>query len=611
MLRAFLRTEAGSTTVLLGATVLALLWANSPWGDTYEAFWHIPTGISFNDALFSLDLRHWVNDGLMAVFFFLIGLEVSYEVRLGQLRDRRLLAVPAMAALGGILVPAGIYLLLNFGGPGAVGWGVPIATDTAFVLGVLAIVGARCPDPLRAFLMTLAIVDDVLAILVIALFYTDSLSVPALLAAFGLLAAILTLRKLKIWRAPAYIVLGFGLWVATLESGIHPTLVGIALGVLVFVYAPTDQKLLLAGEAVQSFTSSPSAQAAREAALRVQRAVSVNERLRLRLQPWSSYVIVPVFALANAGVVLDGEALRAAITSPVSIGVTLGLLLGKFVGISLGTWVPLRFGWGILPGNLVWGQLFGGAAVSGIGFTVSLFIVDLAFDDHPGIQSEAKIGILAGSLLSAVLGWLIFKLAWDRGGVCAPPDAEPEEELPELLSVPVGPGDHVRGPAKARVTIVEYGDFECPYCGRLHPVLEELRRKNPDVRVVFRHFPLRTLHPRAASAAVAAESADDAGRFWEMHDILFDNQRFLTDADLAHYAAQLDVEPWTDVSRHTARIAVDENSGRDSGVRGTPTLFLNGVRYQGALDLGSISEAVDEARRSTTVEETPQPPEMT
>ncbi|MEV4477495.1 Na+/H+ antiporter NhaA [Nonomuraea salmonea] len=597
MLRAFFRTEAGGTTVLLVATVVALLWANSPWGDSYEAFWHINTGLSFGDAHFMLDLRHWVNDGLMAVFFFLIGLEVSYEVRLGQLRDRRLLAVPAVAAFGGMLVPAAVYLALNFGGPGASGWGVPIATDTAFVLGVLAVVGARCPEPLRAFLLTLAIVDDVLAIMIIAIFYTDSLALPALLTAVVLLAAILTLRWLKIWRAPAYIVLGFALWVATLESGIHPTLVGIALGILVFVYAPTDHKLLLAGEAVQGFTSSPTAEAAREATRRVQRAVSVNERLQLRLHPWSSYVIVPIFALANAGVRLDGETLSAAMTSPIAIGVALGLVLGKFVGIALGTWLPLRLKWGVLPGNLVWGQLLGGAAVSGIGFTVSLFIVDLAFDDS-ALHDQAKIGILAGSLLSAVLGWVIFRLAWDRGGVCAPPDAEPSEDLPKTLAVPVGPADHVRGPAKAKITIVEYGDFECPYCGRLQPILEEVRRSNPDVRVVFRHFPIRTLHPRAAPAAIVAEAAADQGRFWEMHDILYANQRFLTDADLEHYAAQLDVDPWTDVPRHVARIAVDEESGQASGARGTPTLFLNGVRYEGGHDLDSLTRAVEDLRES-------------
>lgn len=597
MLRAFFKTEAGSTMVLLTATVLAMLWANSPWGDTYESFWHIQAGLSFGEAEFSLDLRHWVNDGLMTVFFFVIGLEISYEVRLGQLRDRRLIGVPAVAALGGMIVPAAVYLAFNAGGPGAGGWGVPIATDTAFVLGLLAIVGARCPDPLRAFLLTLAIVDDVLAMMIIAIFYTASLSVPALIVAGLLLAAILALRRLRIWRAPAYIVLGFALWVATLESGVHPTLVGIALGVLVFVYAPSDHKLLRAGEAVQQFTTEPSASAAREAARTVKHAVSVNERLQLQLHPWSSYVIVPIFALANAGVRLDAETLTAAATSPISIGIALGLLLGKFAGISIGTWLPLRFGWGVLPGNLVWGQLLGGAAVSGIGFTVALFIVDLAFADA-ALAAQAKIGILAGSLLSALLGWIIFRLAWDRGGVCAPPDALPEEDLPERLSVPVGAGDHVRGPEDAKVTIVEYGDFECPFCGRMHGVLQELVEREPDVRLVFRHFPLRTMHPRAMPAALVAEAAGERGRFWEMHDILFDNQRFLTDADLAHYAEELDVEPWAEVARHARRIVADEATGRDSGVRGTPTLFINGVRYQGRLDAESIARAVEDARKS-------------
>lgn len=584
----------GSTSVLIIATVLAMLWANSPWGDTYEQFWHTPLGLSFGTAEFSLDLRHWVNDGLMTIFFFVIGLEISREVTVGQLRDKKLIAVPTVAALGGMIVPAAIYFALNAGGPGAGGWGVPIATDTAFALGLLAIVGARCPDPLRAFLLTLAIVDDVLAILIIAIFYTENLSVTALLVAAVLLALIVTLRWLKIWRSPAYVLLGIALWVATLQSGIHPTLIGIVLGTLVLVYAPSDHKLLRAGEAVQEFTSSPTPALAREAALSVQRAVSVNERLQLRLHPWSSYLIVPIFALANAGVRLDAASLAAAATSPVAIGIALGLALGKILGIMTGTWLPLRLNWGVLPGNLVWGQLLGGAAVSGIGFTVALFIVDLAFED-PAIQSQAKIGIVAGSLISALLGWLIFRMAWDRGGVCAPPDAEPEEELPVLLAVPVHEGDHIKGPVDAGVTIVQYGDFECPYCGRLHGVVAELLERYPSARFVFRHFPLREMHPHAVAAALVSEAAADRGRFWEMHDILYDNQRFLNDADLTHYADELQVEAWVDVPRHMRRIAADQEGGLASGVRGTPTLFINGVRHQGGLDLASLDRAVRDA----------------
>ncbi|GAA1517418.1 Na+/H+ antiporter NhaA [Sphaerisporangium rubeum] len=597
-MRTFFKTEVGSTSVLLGATVLGLLWANSPWADTYEQFWHLTLGLSFNGNEFSLDLRHWVNDGLMTVFFFVIGLEISREVTVGQLRDRRLIAVPAVAALGGLLVPAGIYLLLNAGGAGAAGWGVPIATDTAFTLGVLAVVGARCPEPLRAFLLTLAIVDDVLAILVIAIFYTDDLSVTALIWAVVLLALIVTLRWLRFWRAPAYVILGLALWLAALISGVHPTLVGIALGALVLVYAPREHQVMLAGEAVQEFTSMPNARLAVQAARTVQQAVSVNERLQLRLHPWSSYVIVPIFALANAGVRMDGPSLSHAAASLVTWGIILGLVFGKLAGITLGTWLPLRLNWGVLPGNLVWGQMLGGAAVSGIGFTVSLFIVDLAFTD-PVLRSDAKIGIIVGSLVAAGLGWLIFRMAWDQGGVCAPPRTEPEETLPETLAVPVHEGDHVRGPADAPVTLVEYGDFECPYCGRLHEVLEQLRERHPDLRLVFRHFPLRELHPHAAAAALVAEDAAAQGRFWEMHDTLYANQRHLTDTDLERYARELGVEPWLDVPGHLEHISADEESGRASGVRGTPTIFLNGTRYHGRHNLESLSDAVEALRPVT------------
>ncbi|GAA3470200.1 Na+/H+ antiporter NhaA [Nonomuraea roseola] len=590
-MRAFFRTEVGSTTVLLAATLLGLLWANSPWAETYDAFWHIQAGLAFGDTTFELDLRHWVNDGLMAVFFFVIGLEISREVTVGQLRDRRLIAVPAVAALGGMILPALLYFAINAGGPGEAGWGIPIATDTAFVLGLLAVVGARCPDPLRAFLLTLAIVDDVLAILVIAVFYTADLSVVALLVAVALFALILLLRRLRIWRPPAYVLLGFALWVATLESGVHPTLVGIALGALVFVYAPSEHKLRLAGEAVQELAGDPSPRLAREAALRVKRSVSINERLQLMLHPWSSYVIVPIFALANAGVRLDAESLRQAATSPISLGIVAGLVLGKLVGISLGTWLPLRMNWGLLPGNLVWGQMLGGAAVSGIGFTVALFVTDLAFDD-PVVQSQAKIGIIAGSLVAAGLGWLIFKLAWNQGGVCAPPGLEPDEPLPDTLAVPVHAGDHSRGPEDAAVTLVEYGDFECPYCGRLYEILERLRERRPDVRMVFRHFPLREMHPRSLPAALAAEAAGEAGRFWEMHDVLYRNQDRLGDAELERYAADLGVRPWIGRDEHLRRIEEDESSGLDSGVRGTPTLFVNGARYTGPLTLEALTRAL-------------------
>ncbi|MQA95293.1 MAG: Na+/H+ antiporter NhaA [Streptosporangiales bacterium] len=593
-MRTFLRTETGGTTVLLAATVIGLIWANLPGGGGYERFWHTTLALTWGDAAFSLDLRHWVNDGLMTVFFFAIGLEISREVRIGQLRDRRLIAVPALAALGGMVFPALIYLSLNAGGPGHGGWGIPLASDTAFVLGLMAVLGARCPEPLRAFLLTLAVVDDVGAILVVALFYAADVSLASLAIAAGLLVVVFAVRWLPISRGPAYVALGFGLWLATFEGGVHPTIVGILMGALVNVYAPGDQHILRAGELVSALTREPSPELAREATRTVRQSVSINERLQLQLHPWTSYVIVPIFALANAGVVLNSESLTRAATSPITWGIAGGLVLGKFIGITLGTWLPLRLNLGDLPGSLVWGQVFGGAAISGIGFTVSLFITDLAFED-PVLQSQAKIGILAGSLVAAALGWIIFHLAWDRGGICAPatPDEEVEPYDGPLLD-PVTEDDHARGPADAPVTLVEYGDFECPYCGAANRVLEELRGRYGDrLRVVFRHYPLRDIHPHAGNAALAAEEAADQGKFWEMHDLLYDNQLALTDYDLMRYKRELDVVPFQNAAGNFKRVKRDEKSAKRNGVRGTPGFFLNGYRYEGGHDVQSFARAID------------------
>jgi Na+/H+ antiporter NhaA len=594
--RAFLRTETGSTSVLLAATVTGLAWANLPFGDTYETFWRTPMAVRVGDHGFSLDLREWVNDGLMALFFFVIGLEISRELKVGRLRDRRLVAVPLVAALGGMLVPALVYTALNAGGPGAGGWGIAMASDTAFVLGLLAVMGPRCPEQLRVFLLTLSVVDDVVAILVVAVFYTDDLSVPALLAALVLIGLIMLLRRLRVWRASVYAVLGAGVWAAMLESGVHPTLAGVLLGVLVAVYGPSETRLLEAGEIVQALSRAPSAELERQATRTVRRTVSINERLQLRLHPWTSHVIVPIFALANAGVVLSAENLRAAATSPVTLGIVAGLLLGKFAGIALGAWIPLRLNWGELPGGLVWGQVLGGAAVSGIGFTVALFITGLAFSDDAALQTQAKIGILAGSLLAAACGWTIFRAAWDRGAVCAPPGAP---EAPEAEFAPIPPvtaRDHALGPDDAPVTLIEYGDFECPYCGRAEDAIRRVRERYGDrLRFVFRHFPLREVHPHAVSAALAAEAAADQGRFWEMHDVLFANQLALTDVDLTAYGERLGVNAWADLDRHRARVNADREGGERGGVAGTPTFFVNGRRHEGPHDAAGLSAAIEAA----------------
>jgi Na+:H+ antiporter, NhaA family len=425
-LRRFLATEVGSGLLLVGATVLALLWANSPWADSYERLWATEAGLQVGGAELVMDLRHWVGDGLMALFFLVVGLEVTREIAVGELRDRRTVGVPVLAALGGMVLPALIYLAFTAGGPGANGWGVAMATDIAFVLGALALLGPRCPDQLRLFLLTVAIVDDIGSILVIALFYSADLTLLPLLAAAVLIGALVALRYLRVWRSPAYVAVGLALWLAVHESGVHATIAGVLIGLLVATRAPAPSTEIDAyARALAEEPATP--EQARLTRLAATATVSPNERIQYALHPWTSYFIVPVFALANAGVRLDGEALRQAATSPVTIGVVVALVVGKSVGISGSTLFALRLRLGVLPGEIRRGQLVGGATLAGIGFTVALFIADLAFAD-PALREQAVVGVLAGSLLAALLGTVVFRFVGDRGGVCAPPGAA--EALP-------------------------------------------------------------------------------------------------------------------------------------------------------------------------------------
>ncbi|GAA1837002.1 hypothetical protein GCM10009836_14480 [Pseudonocardia ailaonensis] len=415
--RQFLSTESGSAVMLIGAAVLALAWANLPLG--YEAFWHTALSMNLGEWSIDLDLRHWVNDGLMVIFFFSVGLEISREMTLGELRGFRAVAAPAAAALGGLIVPALLFLAFNAGTEAQNAWGITISTDTAVLLGVLALVGPRCPDQLRVFLLALAIVDDIGAVIAIAIFYTEQVNVLALLLAVVLFLALLGLRFVRFWRTPFYAAIGIVMWVAVLASGVHPSVVGVALGLLVNAYAPRRQDMKRALVVGKSFLLDPTPERALAAQSAVVEAVSPNERLQLKIQPWSSYVIVPLFVLANAGVVLSSDTLAAAFSSPLTWGIIAGLVLGKPIGVTIGTWVALRTGIGRVPDTLRWGQLFGGAGLSGIGFTVALFVTELALDDEL-LVSEAKIGILTGSILAALVGWLVFRLAGERGGQCSP-----------------------------------------------------------------------------------------------------------------------------------------------------------------------------------------------
>lgn len=588
--RRFLRTEAGSAGLLLAATIAALLWANL--SDTYTAFWDTELAISVGDHVLSLSLQHWVNDGLMVFFFFVVGLEVKRELVMGELTDRRRAAVPLAAAITGLAVPALVYVAFNPSGPAAHAWGVVISTDTAFLLGVLVLIGPACSTQLRLFLLTLAVADDVGALAVIAVFYTDDLAIGPLLLAAGGLALMAVMRFwLQVWRGPAYLVVGVGVWLAMYASGVHPTIAGVVIALLSPAYPPQRDEVEEAERLTRAYRQSPSPEYARAARLGIERTVSANERLQLLFRPWSSYVIVPIFALANAGVTLDAATITESATSPVTLGIIAGLVLGKLVGILGGSAAAVGLRLGVLAPGLRFSQLAGGAALSGIGFTISLFIVDLALEE-PALADQARVGVLAASVLAALLGWALFRISDLLRG----PDAE---RRPTELDPPVDlERDHVRGPADAPFTLVEFGDFECPFCGRSTGVVDELRERFGDrLRYVFRHVPLVDPHPHAELAAEASEAAAAQGRFWEMHDRLFRHQDELRAVDLLDHAAAigLDVERFArdlGSGRFAARVREDAASAEASGVEGTPTFFVNGVRHTGPTDTASLAAAL-------------------
>ncbi|MFD2092509.1 Na+/H+ antiporter NhaA, partial [Blastococcus deserti] len=575
--------------LLVAATFAALAWANSPWGASYEQLWHTELAVRFGAAEIAMDLQHWVNDGLMVFFFFLVGMEVRRELSMGELVQRSRLTVPALAAIAGLVLPALIYLAVNAGGAGAAGWGIPMATDTAFLLGALALFGRDCPIQLRVFLLSLSVVDDIGALSAIAVFYSDEID-PIALAVAGLcVLAFIGLSRMQVWRGPAYFAVGVVMWVAMYESGVHATIGGVVLGLLVSAYPPRRAEVERAGSLARAFRQSPEPALAREAKLSVERAVSPNERIGAVLVPWSSYLVVPVFALANAGVRIDGALLERALSSPVTIGVFAGLVAGKLLGVGLAATLAVRLRLGVLPPGVGLGSVWSGAALTGLGFTVSLFVTDLAFDDV-ALQEEATVGILAATVVSTAVGAVCFRLL-RRGGGAAP--------RPTRLDPPVDPAvDHIRGPVDAPLTLVEYGDMECPFCGRATGVVAELRsRFGDDLRYVFRHLPLPEVHPHAQLAAEAVEAAGAQGAFWEMHDRLFAHQDRLDAPDLLEHAAVLglDLERFARElgdGTHGQRIRDDVAGAEASGVRGTPTFFVNGIRHQGRAGTDDLAAAL-------------------
>jgi Na+/H+ antiporter NhaA len=587
--------ENTAAALLLACTLAAILWANSPWAETYRAILDTHVGFTFGDATFELTVKHLINDGLMSFFFFIVGLEVTSEFTIGELTDRARAAVPFVAAIAGLAVPAVIFLLFNTSGENAQAWGVVISTDTAFLIGALAIIKPKYPARLRIFLLTLTVVDDIGALCVIALFYSDRIEVVPLVIAFALIVAIAFARYLPAARGPAYAVLGVALWIALSMAGIHPTLAGVALALLIPVFTPERRQVEQAVEMIRAFRQSPNSQYARAATRGLRESISINERLQTDVGPYVSFVVLPLFALANAGVRLNADSVTAALRSPLTWGIVAGLVVGKLIGITGATWFMQRTGMGQLAPGLTVRRIAGGAALSGIGFTIALFIVDLAIPE-PARQDQARVGVLLASVIAFLLGWAIFRITdW----------VSPPEPVGLKLIRPVDPDrDHLLGDPSGPLTLVEYGDFECPFCSRATGAIDEVRAHfGNELRYVWRHLPLERVHPRAFDTARASEAAALQGKFWEMAHELFEHQDDLEWSDMYRYAVvigcdieQFDHDVRVDPSKVLHRVQDDAQDAELMDLNSTPTFFVNGKRHKGPWDAASMIRALEATR---------------
>ena len=596
-LRAFVSTESASAVVLVAAVVVALVWANAA-PASYAAVWDTRVALRIGDAEFGQDLREWVGGGLMTLFFLVVGLEARREFDLGDLRERRRFVLPLVAGVVGMAVPIGIFLLFNAGLPSAHGWGVAMSTDTALALGLLAMLGRHVPDKVRLFVLTIFVVDDLAALLVIAVVYSEPINGLPLALAVAVFALLLVVAR-TMRRRSVYFAIGLTLWLALEASGVDPVVAGLVIGLSAPAYTPSRDALEQATGRVRQFREQPTPELVREATTSLTATLSPNARLQSFYHPWTSFVIVPLFALANAGVVLSGDVLATAFTAPVTLGVFVGYVVGKPLGVVATAWAVTRISRGRIRPPVGWAAVLGSGTIAGVGFTVALLIATRAFQGAE--LDQAKVGALSAVVVSAALTWLVYRLvallpsaAKARalvGDVAYIQDLVPEVDIDH---------DHVRGPASAPITVIEFGDFECPYCGQAEAVVRELL-SDVHVRYVWRHLPLTDVHPRAQYAAEAAEAAAAQGAFWEMHDLLLVHQGDLRPVDVARYAEELglDVERFADEMRrhvHEARVAQDVESADLSGVSGTPTFFVNGLRQYGAYDVATLGAAVRAAR---------------
>ena len=598
-LRAFVRTESGSAIVLVAGIVTALAWANID-ASSYETVWRTDFSIALGRYGITQDLRTWVNSGLMTLFFLVVGLETRREFDLGDLRERRRFVLPIVAGVAGMIIPIGIYLLINQGRMSVHGLGVAMSTDTALALGVLAVLGRDIPDRMRVFVLTVFVVDDLAALAVIAVAYSDRVTLTPLVVAAAAFALLLLAVRLRLERRMVFVGLGILMWGALRTSGVDPIVAGLAIGLAAPAYTPARDELQAATGLVREFREQPTPELAKSARVGLSSTLSPNARLQTLFHPWTSYLIVPVFALANAGIVLNADFLSHAYTAPVTLGVLVGYVVGKPLAVVSSSWAVTRLSRGRIRPPIGDAAVIASGTIAGIGFTVALLIADRAFAG-PELD-EAKLGALSAAVLAAVVTWAVLRITALLPAQRRARALLGDPRLIQDLIPAVDPDrDHVRGPHRAAITVIEFGDFECPYCGQAEPVVRELLA-DTTIRYVWRNLPLTDVHPRAQMAAEAAEAAAAQGAFWPMHDLLLQHQDALTRDDLLHYAERLDLDTarlGDDLDRgaYATRIAQDVESADLSGVSGTPTFFINGQRHYGAYDIDTLTAAITAERQ--------------
>jgi Na+/H+ antiporter NhaA len=599
--RMFLSAETGGAALLVVAIAAALIWTNSPWSSSYGSFWSKAVSISVAGHALTIDLRSAVNQGLMTLFFLVVGLEAKRELDLGELRDRRRLTVPVLAGLGGIGGSITVYLIVTAGHAGVGGWGVAASSDTALALGALTLATGNRGNRLRVFLLTVLVVDDLVALLIIALVYPAHIDPSALATSAFLLTALLGMRALgvRVRENPTFggvlfalsVLDGIALWVALYESGVDPVISGLFIGLVTTAYNPRRPDIEHGSQLVRSFREQPTPAAAYEARASLTGAISPNERLQYRLHPWTSRVIVPIFALANAGLHLNGTVISAALSSPVTWAIVIAFVAGKPAGIMFAAWSTAKGAprTGKLP--VSWAELFGTASATGVGFTASLLIASRAF--HGSLLSQAKVGILATVIISPLVSAISFRPLRRRDERLGLADhAVPAADL----TVDVDPArDHIRGDVNAPITLLIYVSFGREYCVAASKAIPEiLERFAGRVRLVVRLLPLVDVIPNAQLAAAAVEAAGDQDAFWEMHDQLIREDAItLSSVFRSAHRIGLDLPRFfDDIDKQDERIAADVRSADASGVIGTPAAFINGHRYEGLLDAVALTAAL-------------------